>query len=155
MELSELMQKISTGNIPHFLVLFGEEQKIVDIYIDNICKKYKKVYLESVSEAIKKSGMKSLDKSKKAYIINEDKNFLLKEDAWENIINSFKHNILIVRYHTLDKRGKFYNKNKQNSVEFTHLSDDVLINYIHQKLSDLSDENCTKLISWCNNDYGD
>ena len=67
MELSELMQRISTDNIPHFLVLFGEEQKIVDIYIDNICKKYKKVYLDSVSDTIKKSGMKSLDKSKKTF----------------------------------------------------------------------------------------
>lgn len=154
MELSELMQRISTGNIPHFLVLFGEEQKIVDIYIDNICKKYKKVYLESVSEAIKKSGMKSLDKSKKAYIVNEDKDFLLKEEAWENIINSFKHNILIVRYHTLDKRGKFYNKNKQNSVEFTHLSDNVLNTYINRDCPGLSEENAIKIIKFCNNDYG-
>lgn len=154
MELSELMQKISTGNIPHFLVLFGEEQKIVDIYIDNICKKYKKVYVDNVPDAIKKSGMKSLDKSKKAYIVNEDSEFLLREEVWETIENNFKNNILIVRYHSLDKRGKFYNKNKQNSVEFTHLADNVLNTYINRDCPGLSDENAIKIIKFCNNDYG-
>lgn len=154
MELSELMHSIATGNIPHFLVLFGEEQKIVDLYIEQICKNYKKVYVDYVSDAIKKSGMKSLDKSKKAYIVNGDSEFLTREEAWENIMNSFKHNILIVRYHTLDKRGKFYNKNKQNSVEFTHLSDDVLNTYINRDCPGLSEENAIKIIKFCNNDYG-
>ena len=36
MELIDLMKKISEDNIPHFLILFGEEQKIIDIYINNI-----------------------------------------------------------------------------------------------------------------------
>ena len=154
MELSELMQNIATGNIPHFLVLFGEEQKIVDLYIDKICKSYKKVYVDYVPDAIKKSGMKSLDKSRKAYIVNEDSEFLLREEVWETIENNFKNNILIVRYHSLDKRGKFYNKNKQNSVEFTHLADNVLNTYINRDCPGLSDENAIKIIKFCTNDYG-
>ena len=34
MELVDLMKKIGNNEIPHFLILFGEEQKILDIYID-------------------------------------------------------------------------------------------------------------------------
>ena len=44
--------------------------------------------------------------------------------------------------------------NKQNSVEFTHLSKDVLISYINQKLPNLSEKNSSKLVDYCNYDYG-
>ena len=38
MELVDLMKSISCNSIPHFLILYGEEQKIIDIYIKNIVK---------------------------------------------------------------------------------------------------------------------
>ena len=63
-------------------------------------------------------------------------------------------NYLILRYHALDKRSAFVKKNQQNIVEFSHLSDEVLQQYIYRDLPDLSDENASKLISYCNNDYG-
>lgn len=54
----------------------------------------------------------------------------------------------------MDKRSAFVRKNQQNIVEFSHLSGDVLQQYIHRDLPDLSDENVSKLISYCSNDYG-
>ena len=36
MELLDLMKQIGNNDIPHFLIFFGEEQKIIDIYIQNI-----------------------------------------------------------------------------------------------------------------------
>lgn len=36
MELVDLMKQISSNDIPHFLILFGEEQTILNIYLTHI-----------------------------------------------------------------------------------------------------------------------
>lgn len=156
MELVDLMKSIYENSVPHYLVLFGEEQAILDIYIQHIAQNYKIVYCDTVAYALSQVGKKSIDKSNKVYIINEDVNYNKAEESWNNIKKTFErsNHILLLKYHSLDKRGKFYSQNKGNAVEFTHLSEDVLINYIHQKLPDLSEENASKLITWCNYDYG-
>ena len=156
MELVNLMKKISEDNIPHFLILFGEEQKILELYEDKIAEKLqaKKVMCESVSNFVSTAGRKSIDKSKKVYIVQEDMNYLKAEDSWDKIQKYVRKNYIILRYHSLDKRSSFVKKNQQNIVEFSHLSDDVLQQYIQRDLPDLSDENVSKLISYCNNDYG-
>ena len=156
MELVDLMKSISCNSIPHFLILYGEEQKIIDIYIQNIIQSAcgKRVVVDNVSQAIKDNGKKSLDKSVKVYVATEDTAFLTKDESWENVRKSMHKNYLILRYHELDKRSAFVKKNQQNIVEFSHLSDEVLQQYIYRDLPDLSDENSSKLISYCNNDYG-
>lgn len=156
MELVNLMKAISENSIPHYLVLFGEEQAILDIYIQHIAQNYKIVYCDTVAYALSQVGKKSIDKSNKVYIVNEDNAYNKAEESWKNVKQTFnksKH-ILLLKYHSIDKRGKFYTQNKGNVVEFTHLSEDVLINYIQQKLPALSEENASKLIIWCNYDYG-
>ena len=156
MELVDLMKSISCNSIPHFLILYGEEQKIIDIYIQNIVQSVggKRVVVDSVSQVIKDNGKKSLDKSIKVYVSTEDTAFMTKDESWENVRNSMRKNYIILRYHSLDKRSAFVKKNQQNIVEFSHLSDEVLQQYIYRDLPDLSDENVSKLISYCNNDYG-
>lgn len=156
MELVNLMKAISENSIPHYLILFGEEQAILDIYIQHIAQNYKIVYCDTVVYALSQVGKKSIDKSNKVYIVNEDNAYNKADESWKNVKQTFnksKH-ILLLKYHSIDKRGKFYTQNKGNAVEFTHLSEDVLINYIHQQLPDLSEENASKLITWCNYDYG-
>ena len=156
MELVDLMKSISCNSIPHFLILYGEEQKIIDIYIQNIVKSVdgKRVVVDNVSQVIKDNGKKSLDKSIKVYVVTEDTAFLTKDESWETVRKSMHKNYVILRYHALDKRSAFVKKNQQNIVEFSHLSDEVLQQYIYRDLPDLSDENAGKLISYCNNDYG-
>ena len=156
MELVDLMKSISCNSIPHFLILYGEEQKIIDIYIKNIIQSVegKRVVVDNVSQAIKDNGKKSLDKSIKIYVVTEDTEFIKKDESWENVRKSMHKNYVILRYHALDKRSAFVKKNQQNIVEFSHLSDEVLQQYIYRDLPDLSDENVSKLISYCNNDYG-
>lgn len=156
MELIDLMKKISRNDIPHFLILFGEEQKIIDIYINNIRDKIKakKVVKESVSSVVKNIGKKSIDKCKKLYIVTDDIAFTKLEDNLESVKNAVNKDYVILRYNSLDKRSAFIRKNQQNIVEFSHLSDEVLQQYIYRDLPDLSDENVSKLISYCNNDYG-
>ena len=156
MELLDLMKRIGNNDIPHFLIFFGEEQKIIDIYIQNIVQSVdgKKVVVDNVSQAIKDNGKKSLDKSIKVYVATEDTAFLTKDESWENVRKSMHKNYLILRYHSLDKRSSFVRKNQQNIVEFSHLSNEVLQQYIYRDLPDLCEKNVSKLISYCNNDYG-
>ena len=156
MELVDLMKSISCNSIPHFLILYGEEQKIIDIYIQNIVQSVegKKVVVDNVSQAIKDNGKKSLDKSIKVYVATEDTAFLKKDEYWENVRKSMHKNYLILRYHSLDKRSAFVRKNQQNIVEFSHLSNEVLQQYIYRDLPDLCEKNASKLIIYCNNDYG-
>lgn len=156
MELVDLMKSISCNSIPHFLILYGEEQKIIDIYIKNIVKSVdgKKVVVDNVSQTIKDNGKKSLDKSIKVYVVTEDTTFLTKDESWETVRKSMRKNYIILRYHSLDKRSAFVKKNQQNIVEFSHLSDEVLQQYIYRDLPDLCEKNASKLISYCNNDYG-
>ena len=156
MELVDLMKSISCNSIPHFLILYGEEQKIIDIYIQNIIQSVegKRVVVDNVSQAIKDNGKKSLDKSIKVYVVTEDTAFLNKDESWENVRKSMHKNYVILRYHALDKRSAFVKKNQQNIVEFSHLSDEVLQQYIYKDLPDLCEKNASKLISYCSNDYG-
>ena len=156
MKLVDLMKAISENNIPHYLVLFGEEQAILNIYIQHIAQNYKIVHCDTVAYALSRIGKKSIDKSNKVYVVNEDNAYIKADESWKNVEQTFNksRHILLIRYHSLDKRGKFYLNNKQNSVEFTHLSEDVLISYINQKLPDLSEKNSSKLVEYCSNDYG-
>lgn len=156
MELAQLMTRISSGSIPHFLILFGEEQTILDIYIQHIAQALegKIIPAQKVSNAVKQVGKKSLDKSRKVYTITDDTDFVKNEEIWKIVKSYFKRDYIILRYHSLDKRSAFFKKNKENIVEFSKLSNEVLMQYIQRDLPDLSDDKAMSLINYCNGDYG-
>lgn len=156
MELAQLMTRISNGSVPHFLILYGEEQTILDIYIQNISQAIegKIIPTQKVSNAVKQVGKKSLDKSRKIYTITDDPDFIKNEEIWKIVKSYFKKDYVILRYHSLDKRSAFFKKNKENIVEFSKLSNEVLTQYIQRDLPDLSDDKAMFLINYCNGDYG-
>lgn len=157
MELVKLMQSISNNNPPKYSIWFGEEQKILDIYLSKIADiGYKIVHCDSVSSVLSRIDKKSLDKSVKAYVVIEDSEYTNKEDKWESvkdIVNSSKH-ILILRYANINKTRKFYTRNKEICVEFNRLDTSVLINYILNIIPELPENNAEKLCNMCGNDYG-
>lgn len=156
MELAQLMQHLADGtNIPHYMIWYGEEQKIIDMYLDRIKSFYKPIQCESVAFVVNQLRVKSLDKSNKVYIVTEDDEYRKNEQAWNNVkemLNKSKH-ILLLRYATVNRKLKFYTQQKESFTEFVHLQFDILTSYI-QKDINLSDSNCEKLISMCGNDYG-
>lgn len=156
MELAQLMTRISSGSVPHFLILFGDEQTILDIYIQHIAQAIegKIIPAQKVSNAVKQVGKKSLDKSRKIYTITDDPDFIKNEEIWKIVKSYFKKDYVILRYHSLDKRSAFFKKNKENIVEFSRLSPEVLTQYIQRDLPDLSDDKAMSLINYCNGDYG-
>lgn len=156
MELVDLMKRISSNDIPHFLILFGEEQTILNIYLTHILEvtKTKRISADSVSYVMQNINKKSLDKSIRLYVVQDDMAFLKAEDSWETVRNTPTKDYIILRYHSLDKRSSFAKKNQQNLVEFSRLTKEVLQTYISKDLPDLSDKNSSKLVEYCNYDYG-
>lgn len=157
MELVDLMKRISSNDIPHFLILFGEEQTILNIYITHILEvtNTKRISADSVSYIMQKNiNKKRFDKSARLYVVQDDMAFLKAEDSWETVRNTPTKDYIILRYHSLDKCSAFVKKNQQNLVEFARLSKEVLQTYISKDLPDLSEKNSSKLVEYCNYDYG-
>lgn len=156
MELVDLMKRISSNDIPHFLILFGEEQTILNIYLTHILEvtDTKRISADSVSYIMQNINKKSLDKSIRLYVVQDDMAFLRAEDSWETVRNTPTKDYIILRYHSLDKRSAFVKKNQQNLVEFSRLTKEVLQTYISKDLPDLSKKNSSKLVEYCNYDYG-
>lgn len=156
MELVDLMKRISSNDIPHFLILFGEEQTILNIYLTHILEvtNTKRISADSVSYIMQNINKKRFDKSVRLYVVQDDMTFLRAEDNWETVRNTPTKDYIILRYHSLDKRSAFVKKNQQNLVEFARLSKEVLQTYISKDLPDLSEKNSSKLVEYCNYDYG-
>ena len=156
MELVDLMKRISSNDIPHFLILFGEEQTILNIYLTHILEitNTKRISADSVSYIMQNINKKRFDKSLRLYVVQDDMAFLRAEDSWETVRNTPTKDYIILRYHSLDKRSAFVKKNQQNLVEFSRLTKDVLQTYIAKDLPDLSEKNSSKLVEYCNYDYG-
>lgn len=158
MKLADLMQSITNKSVPHFLILYGDEQAILNIYINQIEQVLNQEHIiqDNIKQVLNKATKKNLDKAAHLYVVNEDLDYIKSEAAWERVKQVFtdksKH-YLILRYTSIDKRSTFY-KRHSNIVEFTHLSDDILISYIQKSLPDLSEENINVLIHYCANDYG-
>lgn len=156
MELVDLMKRISSNDIPHFLILFGEEQTILNIYLTHILEvtNTKRISADSVSYIMQNINKKRFDKSVRLYVVQDDMTFLRAEDSWETVRNTPTKDYIILRYHSLDKRSAFAKKNQQNLVEFSRLTKEVLQTYILKDLPDLSEKNSSKLVEYCNYDYG-
>jgi DNA polymerase III delta subunit len=156
MELVNLMKRISANDIPHFLILFGEEQTILNIYLTHILEvtNTKRISADSVSYIMQNINKKRFDKSIRLYVVQDDMAFLRAEDSWETVRNTPTKDYIVLRYHSLDKRSALVKKNQQNLVEFARLSRGVLQTYISKDLPDLSEKNSSKLVEYCNYDYG-
>lgn len=156
MELVDLMKRISSNDIPHFLILFGEEQTILNIYLTHILEvtNTRRISADSVSYIMQNINKKRFDKSVRLYVVQDDMAFVRAEDSWETVRNTSTKDYIILRYHSLDKRSAFAKKNQQNLVEFSRLAKEVLQTYISKDLPDLSEKNSSKLVEYCNYDYG-
>lgn len=156
MQLSDLMMSIANSKIPHFLILFGEEQAILDEYIKHIVNDKQVIYCDTVHNVLSQCNCKSLVNTPRVYIVSGDESFKSAEDVWENVITNFNNSkhYLILRYTSINKTIKFYTRNKQICVEFNRLGDDVLLTYISRYLPDLGRKYAQELIDYCNHDYG-
>ena len=157
MELMELMEKITDGKIPHFLILCGDEQTIIDTYIEKIEQvlNAKRINCSSVSLVMNNCNRKSLDKSKRLYVVSRDMPFIKEEvDVVRKVEETIGKQYLILRYSSLDERSSFFKKNAKSIVKFSKLTRDVLLRYVDNLLPGISEENAKSLIEYSDYDYG-
>lgn len=157
MELQDVMEGIINNNLPKLMIFFGDEQKILDIYLDKISSLgYTKTFPDTVPQAISMLASKKLMSSNRLIIVREDKDFVKAEGAWQKLrdIVETTDDIVVLRYTKIAKNIKFYKQNKDICVEFPKLDVDILSSYIRNSLQDISDESCTALCEACSNDYG-
>ena len=96
MQLIDYMKSIINKEPLKYSVLFGEEQKIIDVYIEKICELgYIPVYVDSVANAVKESKKGSFIKENKLFIVSNDDEFLKHESKW-NLLKELNTNNLIV-----------------------------------------------------------
>lgn len=156
MTVQEVKNQIKTNKIKNFYIFTGQESRVIDIYIDKIaeCKKLEIQHINVISDVYLKFFSKSLVTKNYCYVLRDDKELLLQEKLWQplSVENVQGNNLVILVLTTIDKRSKFYNRFKNDIVEFEHLPENILIKYIKKEIT-LSDKNCKKLIEICESDY--
>ena len=157
MELVQLMQLLKDKNPPPFSVWFGEEQKIIDIYLSDalICD-FRAFWVDSIVNVLPKLKKSLLDNSKKVFIVTEDKSYLKQDNKWADIKKRIEDSghIVVMRYSKIKKNTAFYKAHKDVCIEFNRLDAEVLKNYIKKDLPDIEDTIAFKLIEICQKDYG-
>ena len=156
MRLSQLKELVGSHDVPHYNIWFGEDQKILDIYIDLVSKDYQLIYLDSVNEAYNRVIKRTLDKKPEMYVVTDDTAYRTAEDKWGLVEKTFNasSDILIVRYNKFDKKLKIYTRNKEACTEFENLSKDVCVKHILEMVKGLDLNNAEDLASRCGYDYG-
>ena len=156
MDVAVLKSQIKTDSIPRFLIFAGEEWKVQQIYIDQICKVTKKerVYADSFAEIYPALKRNSLMADSKVYVVRDDKDIMQNEAVQKQIESGLmKDNILILLLTAIDKRTRFYKRYNASIIDFERLSDAVLKKYTLNALK-LSERSVVRLIDVCEHDYG-
>jgi DNA polymerase III delta subunit len=156
MTVQEVKNQIKTNKIKNFYIFTGQESRVIDIYTNKIaeCKKLEIQHINSISDVYSKFFNKSLVTKNYCYVLRDDKELLLQEKLWQPLsVESVQGNNLVILVLTnVDKRSKFYNRFKNDIVEFEHLPENILMKYIKKELP-LNDNSCLKLIDICESDY--
>lgn len=154
MEVSEVQKQIKENNLNHIYIFTGDEVEVQRIYINKIIEvsKLPVIKADSVINIYPKLTQKSFVSVDNLYLIYNDMEFTTNADAYEKITNSVGNNIIILVYSDIDKRCSLYKKHNKDIVEFTPLSEELLIKYIKREI-DLNVDNCKLLIDACENNY--
>lgn len=156
MDVSALKHLIVSKQIPNFLIFAGEEWKVQQIYIDQICKVTNKerVYADSFAEIYPALKRNSLMAESKVYVVRDDKDIMQNETVQKQIESGLmKSNILILLLTAIDKRTRFYKRYNASIIDFERLSDAVLKKYTLNALK-LSERSVVRFIDVCEHDYG-
>lgn len=156
MDVSALKHLIVSKQLPNFLIFAGEEWKVQQIYIDQICKVTNKerVYADSFAEIYPALKRNSLMAESKVYVVRDDKDIMQNETVQKQIESGLmKSNILILLLTAIDKRTRFYKRYNASIIDFERLSDAVLKKYTLSALK-LSERSVVRLIDVCEHDYG-
>lgn len=154
MELEQLKEMLEQGQVPQPLILYGEEQGIINLYIDKI-QEILQLEIErkdSVSEVMQLSNKCGLlGSTPKLYIVRYDLDFVKEEKLWEELGN-LEGSYLIIVYEAIDKRSRFYKNLKDNITQVDKVNPKVLKKYILKEIN-VDDKWAEWLINATNGSY--
>lgn len=152
----ELKTQIQTKVKQPLYIFTGEEIAVQDAYVKQIIKTFglEAVRVDTVGEIFRKIQTKSFMVKPKCYIISNDQEYLKNEKVWGQLNSGAiqGEHVIILTYPTMDKRGKFYKQHQATLVEFEKMNDKILSEHVKREV-ELSNSNCEKLISICENNY--
>lgn len=154
MLISDLKNGIVTGNINNFHIFTGEEEGIMDIYINQIAKKKNLTikWADSMQEVCKLANLKSLVTVKYLYLVRQDNAILNQENLWL-LMRNFVGNYVVLIQPQINKKNKFYKEFEDLTVKFDKLSTEQLSQYGKKFCPGLSLDKIEKLCGWCGNSY--
>lgn len=159
MNLMELKKSLSEDKVQNLYVFYGIEYAVLEVYITKIKNKFNGAYrsYESVEDLMKQLTSNSFfcGVENSLFIVREDKDFLSNDTMWDSLIQKLtaKNCTLILKYTTLDKRGKFYKAYEDYVTEFTRMSAQVVISHIIKTLN-IDKADADTLATLCMDDYG-
>lgn len=132
MNLVELKTRMSKKDIPNFLIFTGPELGVLNTYIGKIGSIINTAIKrrETVSSALELCRSKSIFNKINFVVVTDDNDFLKNETAWDKVIMQLGDNILLLHYHTYDKRLKFWNKFVDQTVVFDYLKPNVIAKHL-------------------------
>lgn len=153
MDISEVKKHIKEKTFDSIYIFHGEEHTVMKEYLKKMADvgKMELTYVNSIFDLVSQSKVKSLIPTKHLYVIVDDKDYLTNDKLWA--FKGVKDAVVVFYYSTTDGRLKFWKNYKDRAVEFTKLTDDMLVKYIQKKIA-LTDKNCYRLIDACEHDYG-
>lgn len=157
MNIPELRKAIDSDSLSKFIILYGPEGAVLDIYIDKIRKLFgKSVYSADSVLSIygRLSGHSLISSGKELYVVREDKDILTNESLWEGLMEHLEDGdtYIVLKYDSLDGRSKFLKHFQDNAVFFDKLSDALLAKYISKDV-ELTKIQTQKLITMCQYEY--
>ena len=151
MTLGDLQQDIKSGTLKPIYVFYGDEIAIYDIYI----KQMKKPVLSALSIAhVAKllRGSSLLTQEPKIFKVVFPDEVFKEEIDWDKLRELLGNNTLIMIFHDLDKRTKFYKQFSEVLVSFDKLPRATVIKHLKAKI-DLCDEYLNDLLDVCDGSY--
>lgn len=155
MELFDLQKLVANKECPKFLIFVGEDYAVANLYIQNISKVLglQKREIDTLQNLFVESIGNELDLTDKLFVMRYPKDVVAKEDMWSKINDKIGDNYVIMLFNDLDKRTKFYTKNKDIIVNFAPQDDKVFVSMV-KPLTKMCDKNIKELGAICKNNYG-
>ena len=128
MKLFEFQQKMRNQTFPKFMVFVGCEYKIKDLYVRQLSKitDTSIVNIDTCSTLLAIGKVTSLLGNRCLYVCKYDKGILSSTKYWDSISSKLGNNLLVLYYEDIDSKSKFYNKFKDNIVEFTKQQEETV-----------------------------
>lgn len=155
MLISDLKNKIVTGDLNNFYIFTGPEEGIMQLFIKQIAKKLNLTikWVDSVQEVCKLANLKSLVKVKYLYLIRIDNAFKSQETLWQKA-KEFAGSVVILIQPEIDKRSsKFIKFFEECTIKFDKLAPEMLKAYGLKMCPGISEKNLEQLIEWCGSSY--